>query len=192
MRKIILLMVSFGFLFSLALENIAKDMQIKIDKSLSILEQTSGDKKQAADEIFKIFDGVFDYKLMAKLSLSKRYSELSDKEKQEFEKAFEDNLKKSFTEKLSLYDSQKLKVLSLEEKNKRAFLKTSIIIDNKENYVIFKFYNKNDDYLIYDVDILGVSIIQTYRSQFKDILQNADFDVLLKKLSEVNFNTNAK
>ncbi|MBF7043723.1 ABC transporter substrate-binding protein, partial [Campylobacter volucris] len=54
-------------------------------------------------------------------------------------------------------------------------------------FVIFKFYNKNGDWQIYDVDIFGVSIIQTYRSQFKDVLQNADFATLLSKLSNVNF-----
>ncbi|WP_291953133.1 ABC transporter substrate-binding protein, partial [Campylobacter sp.] len=65
--------------------------------------------------------------------------------------------------------------------------KTSMIIDGKENFVVFKFYNKNNDWKIYDVDIFGISIIQTYRSQFKDILTNADFDTLLDKLSNVHF-----
>lgn len=107
--------------------------------------------------------------------------------KNEFNKAFEKNLKKSFTDKLALYDSQKLKVINLEEKNKRAFLKTSMIVDGKENFVIFKFYDKNNDWQIYDVDIFGISIIQTYRSQFKDVLQNGDFKTLLEKLSSVDF-----
>ncbi len=44
----------------------------------------------------------------------------------------------------------------------------------------FKFYNDNNNWLIYDVDVLGVSIVQTYRSQFRDILANQGFDVLQK------------
>ncbi|HEC1794597.1 TPA: ABC transporter substrate-binding protein, partial [Campylobacter lari] len=36
-------------------------------------------------------------------------------------------------------------------------------------------------------DIFGISIIQTYRSQFKDVLQNGDFKTLLEKLSSVDF-----
>ena len=39
-----------------------------------------------------------------------------------------------------------------------------------------------NDQLIYDVDILGVSIIQTYRTQFADILAKESFDNLLEKL----------
>ncbi|MHM47284.1 ABC transporter substrate-binding protein, partial [Campylobacter coli] len=48
-----------------------------------------------------------------------------------------------------------------------------------------KFYNNNNDWLIYDIDVLGVSIVQTYRSQFGDILANQDFDTLLQKLENI-------
>ncbi|EAK6758666.1 toluene tolerance protein, partial [Campylobacter upsaliensis] len=44
---------------------------------------------------------------------------------------------------------------------------------------------ENDDWLIYDVDVLGVSIIQTYRSQFGDILENGTFKDLLNKLNDI-------
>uniref|UniRef100_UPI003A88854D ABC transporter substrate-binding protein n=2 Tax=Helicobacter TaxID=209 RepID=UPI003A88854D len=44
------------------------------------------------------------------------------------------------------------------------------------------------DWKIYDVDILGISVIQTYRSQFSDILAHSDFQTLLAKLkSEITF-----
>ncbi|AJC86736.1 transporter, toluene tolerance family [Campylobacter sp. RM16704] len=187
MKKIIILFFSIAFAFALNLQDISKTMQEKIDESLKILDQNKNDKNKAAEQIFALFDGVFDYTLMAKLSLSTRYEKLSESEKTRFNKAFEKNLKKSFTDKLALYDSQKLKVVGLEEKNKRAFLKTSMIVDGKENFVIFKFYDKNGDWQIYDVDIFGISIIQTYRSQFKDIIQNSDFNTLLEKLSSVDF-----
>lgn len=51
--------------------------------------------------------------------------------------------------------------------------------------IIFKFYNDNNNWLIYDVDVLGVSIVQTYRSQFGDILANQGFDALLQKLESI-------
>ncbi|ENZ3888216.1 ABC transporter substrate-binding protein, partial [Campylobacter coli] len=54
-----------------------------------------------------------------------------------------------------------------------------------EKNIIFKFYNNNNDWLIYDIDVLGVSIVQTYRSQFGDILANQDFDTLLQKLENI-------
>ncbi len=95
-------------------------------------------------------------------------------------------LKKSFTDKLSLYKDQVLKVKNGELKNeKRYFLTTSMVVDGEEKNIIFKFYNDNNNWLVYDVDVLGVSIVQTYRSQFGDILANQGFDALLQKLESI-------
>ncbi|HEC1284919.1 TPA: ABC transporter substrate-binding protein, partial [Campylobacter upsaliensis] len=101
-------------------------------------------------------------------------------------KAFEASLKKSFTDKLELYKDQILKVEGGEQKNeKRYFLTSSMLVDGEKKFIIFKFYKENDDWLIYDVDVLGVSIIQTYRSQFGDILENGTFKDLLNKLNDI-------
>nr|WP_281526924.1 ABC transporter substrate-binding protein [Campylobacter avium] len=35
--------------------------------------------------------------------------------------------------------------------------------------------------------MLGVSIVQTYRSQFKDLLEKGSFDDILKSLENVSF-----
>ena len=87
-----------------------------------------------------------------------------------------------------------MKVVGGEQsKNNRYNLKTSMVLDGKLNYIVFKFYDNKGDWKIYDVDILGISVIQTYRSQFGDILTNADFQTLLTKLkSEDAFNTQAQ
>lgn len=186
MRKILLLLTIALSAFALNLNEIESFMQNNINESLKILQNTKGDKKVAAQDIFKLFDEVFDYKLMAKLSLSKYYQKLSQDEVAEFNKAFEASLKKSFTDKLELYKDQILKVEGGEQKNeKRYFLTSSMLVDGEKKFIIFKFYKENDDWLIYDVDVLGVSIIQTYRSQFGDILENGTFKDLLNKLNNI-------
>ena len=51
--------------------------------------------------------------------------------------------------------------------------------------MIYKFYKKkNQQWNVYDVEIMGVSIVQTYRSQFAGILKNQSIEDLLKKLRE--------
>ncbi|EAL5963442.1 phospholipid-binding protein MlaC [Campylobacter jejuni] len=186
MKKIFLILALFFNAFALQLDEISSTMQKNIDSSLKLLQDSKEDKKQAADGIFKLFDSIIDYKLMAKLSLSKNYSKLNSKEQEKFTTAFEASLKKSFTDKLSLYKDQVLKVKNGELKNeKRYFLTTSMVVDGEEKNIIFKFYNDNNNWLIYDVDVLGVSIVQTYRSQFGDILANQGFDALLQKLESI-------
>ena len=194
----------FGFFASLAfgleLNQIQTTMEQNIQKTLAILQKNVANNpqdskaanaqiEQIAQEIFAMFDSIFDYKLMAQLSLSQNYKTLTKEQQDQYNQAFEQNLKRSFTDKLRLYKDEEMQVVGGEQtKNNRYNLKTSMVLDGKLNYIIFKFYDSKGDWRIYDVDILGISVVQTYRSQFNDILTNADFQTLLAKLqSEIHF-----
>ncbi|EPI8309973.1 ABC transporter substrate-binding protein, partial [Campylobacter jejuni] len=84
MKKIFLILTLFFNAFALQLDEISSTMQKNIDASLKLLQDNKEDKKQAANGIFKLFDSIIDYKLMAKLSLSKNYSKLTPKEQEKF------------------------------------------------------------------------------------------------------------
>ena len=182
-----LLVATFGF--ALEFDKIDTTMEKNINQTIHILQTSNKNIESIAKEIFTMFDSIFDYHLMAQLSLSKKYKTLSPSQQKEFEVAFEKNLKRSFTDKLHLYKDETMKVLGGQKtKANRYNLKTSIILDGKIHYITFKFHEFNQDWKIYDVDILGISVIQTYRSQFADIISQEGFEKLLQKLeSEIRF-----
>ncbi|WP_297192979.1 ABC transporter substrate-binding protein [uncultured Campylobacter sp.] len=188
MKKVFLILATIlSFSFALKENEIKTTMQTNINKSLEALKKNK-DKTKAANEIFKLFDFIFDYKLMAQLSLSTKYKTLSQEEKEKFQEAFEKQLKTNFTNKLNLYTNQEIKVKDGKKvKDNRYNLNSTMTVDGEEKSIVFKFYSKNDEWFIYDVDVLGISIIQTYRSQFKDILENGSFNDILKALESVNF-----
>ena len=187
MKKLVLLVALCVAGFALALNEMQSTMQSHIDKSRALLEKFGEDKNKAANEMFKLFDPIFDYGLMAKLSLSKNYDKLSAAQKKEFNEAFEIQLKTTFTNHLSLYKNEEIKVRGVEKQKERIFLNATMLVNGEQKAIIFKFYDKKGDWLIYDVDVLGVSIIQTYRSQFADLLEKENFSVLLEKLKAKNF-----
>lgn len=182
-----LLVATFGF--ALEFDKIDTTMEKNINQTIHILQTSNKNIESIAKEIFTMFDSIFDYHLMAQLSLSKKYKTLSPSQQKEFDVAFEKNLKRSFTDKLHLYKNETMKVLGGQKtKANRYNLKTSIILDGKIHYITFKFHEFNQDWKIYDVDILGISVIQTYRSQFADIISQEGFEKLLQKLeSEIRF-----
>ena len=70
-------------------------------------------------------------------------------------------------------------------KDARIHLTTHLMKNSEVYEIIYKFYkDKNGSWMIYDVDILGVSIIQTYRTQFAEILAKEPFEKLLEKLKQ--------
>lgn len=188
MKKIAFLLTFYvASIFALSLNEMSATIQSNINKSRALLEHFGEDKNAAANEMFKLFDPIFDYALMARLSLSKNYDKLNAAQKKEFDEAFEIQLKTTFTNHLSLYKNQEIKVTDMKKKKERVFLNATMLVNGEQRNIIFKFYDKKGDWLVYDVDVLGVSIIQTYRSQFADLLEKENFSVLLEKLKAKNF-----
>ncbi|ADG94186.1 toluene tolerance family protein [Arcobacter nitrofigilis DSM 7299] len=172
-------------LFAIEESKIKDVMQEKIDNVISILQQKDKTLKERTDKIFFIMDSLFDYNVMSQIALGKDWKNLSNEEKAEFTKLFETKLKNSYIDKLDLYTNQKIKIDSLDKLNPKRIRLITYLIGKDDKYEIeYKFYkNSNDDWLIYDVNIIGVSIMQTYRQQFAGYLKNKSFKDLLLTLN---------
>ncbi len=167
-------------------ENKIKDiMKEKIDSVIVILQKKEDSKEVKTSKIFTIMDPFFDYKIMSQISLGRDWNILTSKEKEEFIKAFELKLKNSYIDKLDLYTDQEIEIHSLEKLNPKRIKLLTYLIGKDDKYEIeYKFYkNEKDDWLIYDVNIIGVSIMQTYRQQFAGYLKNNSFKDLLVTLN---------
>lgn len=172
-------------------DEIQSVMTKKIDSVLTILEQKNIPFTKKGEQIIKIIDEVFDYELMARIALGKEtWDTLSEQKQKEFTKIFETKLKNSYIEKLELYNDQKVKIIGLNAyKNARLQLETELLGKEGTYKINYNFYNKSKDseqWLIYDVDLVGVSIIQTYRQQFAGLLKEKTFDEMLVLLENPN------
>ncbi len=185
LRKFIFLnLIFFSLGFSLELSQIEPVMREDLKKAVLVMQNNAISEVDKPKKMFELFDGYFDYDLMAKLALSKQYKTLDKEQQIQFKKVFEKKLKQSFTDKLAYYTDQVIEIQSTSMPNKNRFFVNSLIVNEADKYnIVFKFHRADgDNFLIYDVDILGVSIIQTYRSQFEDLSQNVSFDDILKRL----------
>lgn len=189
----VLLLVLFTITSANAMkqDEIQSVMTKKIDSVLTILEQKNVPFSKKGEEIIKIIDEVFDYELMARIALGKEtWDTLSEQKQKEFTKIFETKLKNSYIEKLELYNDQKVKIVGLNPyKNARLQLETELLGKEGIYKINYNFYNKSKDseqWLIYDVDLVGVSIIQTYRQQFAGLLKEKTFDEMLVLLEKPN------
>ena len=168
-------------------QDISTYMQNNIDLATTILRDKKLQKPERSEKLFAIFDSIFDYTLMAQLAIGgKQWASLAPAKQVEFTKLFEQKLKISYMEKLDLYTDEKIVIKNLEKiKDARIHLTTHLMKNSEVYEIIYKFYkDKNGSWMIYDVDILGVSIIQAYRTQFADILAKEPFDKLLEKLKQ--------
>lgn len=174
-------------LFAVEESKISSFMQSNIDLATTILRDKKLQKSEKSEKLYLIFDSIFDYSLMAQLAIGgKQWTALSAPKQEEFTRLFEQKIKTSYMEKLDLYTDEKIVIKNLEKiKDARIHLTTHLMKNSEVYEIIYKFYkDKNGNWMIYDVDILGVSIIQTYRTQFADVLAKEPFEKLLDKLKE--------
>jgi len=119
---------------------------------------------------------------MSKITLGKKYKTLTSKQKSDFTVAYENKLKTSFINKLSLYTDELTTIKELKRvKKTRMILYTDLIGKDDVFPINYKFYrNKQNQWFVYDVQLLGTSIIQSDRIQFKGYLKNHTIDELIK------------
>jgi len=192
MKKfLVLLSLLFVFsnnLFAIEESKIVDVMKDKVDRVIAILQEKEKTKLEKTDRIFSIMDELFDYKVMSQIALGRDWTNLSDKEKDKFTKLFELKLKNSYIDKLDLYTNEEIVIDNIKKLNPKRIKLLTYVIGKDDKYEIeYKFYKDGtSNWLIYDVNIIGVSIMQTYRQQFAEYLKNNSFNNLLVSLNDTS------
>ncbi len=160
-------------------------LKTSVNSVLSILGEKNAPTTQKRDKIVEIITEVFDVSLMAKLCLGKKHwTGLNTKQKKEFTHLFVKHFKDSYSDKLELFENEKVVFEPLVKEKKKARIQTYVLSKGKKYSILYKMYTSPKGWKIYDVEIEGVSLIQTYRSQYRQFLAKATVDDLMKKLKE--------
>jgi phospholipid transport system substrate-binding protein len=155
----------------------------KLDAAIAVLQKKDVDQQKKNDQLVELVKPMFDFHLMAKLTLGRKYwPGLSDEKRDEFTDRFIKRLQASYLEKLSLYTDEKVFFRPPVKHNRKVRIPTELISNTSKISMIYKMYKSRDDWKIYDIEIEGVSIISTYRSQFDQVLSKGSIDELIRRL----------
>ena len=181
-----LIVSSLFFLPAIADETDELTMVVKdkVAEVTRLINDKSMKKVTKDAEIIASIEDLVDFALMAKLSLGKKaWSQLSKAKRKEYTAIYIKRVKASYLEKLYLYTDEKVIVEKGIKKKKRVEVPSYIIGKTDKTEILYKFYkNKEGRWMVYDLEIAGVSVTQTYRSQFSEILKTASVEGLIDKL----------
>jgi len=183
--------IFFSLMMSLAVMADDKDsaetfIRCRLCAVMSVLQNKDLSKEEKSSRIKEIVRPMFDFSRMAKLTLGRKYWPGLSKETQErFTDGFAKLLEESYRNKLLLYTDEEVIYEAPLQIKKKVHIPTYLVSENNKTSIIYKLYKPQSCWRIYDVEIQGVSIIQTYRSQFTQILQHGTIDDLLLKLEEL-------
>ena len=162
-----------------------KFLKSKLDHVFEVLQKKDLESQAKNKAVVEIVTPMFDFRLMAKLSLGKKYwPDLSQDQRERFTELFIERLRRSYLDKLTAYTDEKIIYESPLAVKKKVHVPTQLISKGNKISMLYKLYPSSNSWKIYDVEIQGVSIIRSYRSQFKEILQKGTFDDLLRKMEK--------
>jgi|TARA_B100002052_G_C15722251_1_gene524717 phospholipid transport system substrate-binding protein len=127
---------------------------------------------------------------IALYSIGKRRKDLTDSQKEEYLEIFRKYFLKSFSSRLAQYSDPKIRVESEKYLNKKYTMVSSVLIateDKPEVKIDWRVVTKDQDNpLIIDVIIEGVSLAKVQKEEFNAIIQNNDGDInaLFKNLMD--------
>jgi phospholipid transport system substrate-binding protein len=160
-------------------------LKSNLNKAITVLQKKDLSPEAKNSEIEEIVTPMFDFELMAKLSLGKKYlPDLTRDQRDRFTELFVHRLRQSYLDKLTAYTDEKVIYESPVAVKNRVHVPTQLISKGNKISMLYKLYPSSNSWKIYDIEIQGVSIIRSYRSQFKEILQKGTFDDLLKKMEK--------
>lgn len=143
------------------------------------------DKKKAL--IVENVSPIFDFSLMGKLTLGKKnWSGLTKEQRRTFIITFTDVMKNSYSDKLTLYTDEEIKILPPQQpKANKMIIPTELVSKTSRYSMLYKFYKSKKGWKIYDIELQGVSLIATYRTQFNQVLTEKGFEELIIKLNQI-------
>jgi phospholipid transport system substrate-binding protein len=189
MLKRFVVPILFGFMMLLAntaftAGNATDSVHMSVDAIIGILKDADLDKPAKREKIRVVISERFDFRAMSQRTLATNWRKASKEEQQRFVELFAELIQNTYIGRVEAYTDEEVKYPGEKITNDRAVVDTLIVTSNAEIPVTYKLYLKDDRWLVYDVNIEGVSLISNYRNSYQEIVKREGFAGLLAKMEE--------
>ncbi|HVN23003.1 MAG TPA: ABC transporter substrate-binding protein [Syntrophorhabdales bacterium] len=140
-------------------------------------------KKVKEQRITVAAEKLFDFVELSKRTLGLNWNNFSPDQRKEFVQLFENILKDAYVEKIIAYTNEQVdfvKEVPLSENTVE--VQSTVVSKGAQVPINYRVIKKDNDWKVYDVVIEGVSLINNYRTQFREILGNNPPEKLLETL----------
>ena len=181
---LILFFSNIAFAFEENAENFI--LETTQDAKSIILNKTIGDTDKRK-QLEKLALNAVDVAGLAKYTLGQERKNLSDKQISEFVSTFKVFFSKNLSNKLKDYSDQEVKITGSKKISDNYVLVNSKIVslkDKQEIAVAWRVFLVDDNLIIRDLVVEGLSLARTQREEFASILANKKFEGLIQSLNE--------
>jgi len=152
------------------------------DPALKIQDKAAERRRMIREEV----DELFDWEEFSRRALARHWRKRTDSEKKEFVPLFGKLVERTYMDKVENYSGERVLLYTGEKiEGNYGVVNVKIMTDKKEEInVDYRLKKKDDEWVVYDVSIAGVSLVNNYRVQFNNFLIRSSFEELMKRLQE--------
>ena len=164
-----------------------QELKNRVDRAVQVMSDPAVKGPSKVSErrarVRKIADEIFDFPEMAKRSLGVHWQELAGNDRERFVQLFSDLLDRAYFEKIDSYNGEKVTYLPSKVEGDQATVPTRVITEKGTDIPVeYRMRQGGGRWMVYDVNIEGVSLVSNYRTQFNKIIQTESYQVLVDKL----------
>lgn len=161
-----------------------------LDKLITILadESMKGSEKKSERRalIMDTISSGFDFREMSKRVLGRTWGTITPEQRDYFVVQMTKLLENVYIGKLEGYSGQTVEFIAERIKNSRAQVTTLVENEGVKLPVHYIMQDTEGKWMVYDINIEGVSLIRNYMEQFKSIIRKDKFEGLIKVIEEKN------
>ena len=170
---------------------VTDQVKSRIDGVLKVLEDPAM-KSQTAERrqaLRAISNEIFDWQEMAKRSLGRHWNAATPDQRDEFVKLFTNLIEGAYLGKIESYSGEKIEYVGEALTGETATVRTKLHTKSGTDIPIdYRLQQQSSKWMIYDVSVENISLVNNYRSQFDKVLANSPFPELLKRLQKTSEN----
>ncbi len=158
-----------------------------VNEVLTVLKNKAFSREDKRKKVSAIIDRLIAFPYMASQSLGPRWNQIKRGQRKSFTGLFIQTIRKSYFEKIDLFTDETVEFEEpVAKENERFYLLTHILSKGERIKVAYKLYKDKEKaaWKAFDLEIEGVSMVKSYRSQYRDFLRESSFKQLLAKMHE--------
>jgi phospholipid transport system substrate-binding protein len=186
-RTIPALFLSFAVAASALAGEPTEQIRQTTDKIIAIVTDPTLDAPAKAEERRKSIraaaDERFAWREMTRRTLAQHWRRRTEEEKKEFVSLYSRLLERTYMEKIEGYSGEEVRYTGERAEDSYAVVTAEIVTTKDvEIPVEYRLKKKEGDWLIYDVAIEHVSLVNNYRTQFNSIILRSSYEELVERL----------
>jgi len=133
----------------------------------------------------KTVDERFDWVAISRRAVGRHWKKMTEEEKKEFTYLFGKLLERTYMDKVGSYSGETVSYEKEKVDGKYAVIYVKILTEKYGDISVkYRVWNRKGKWLIYDISVEGVSLVNNYRSQFNSILMKSSPQELIQRLRE--------